>query len=181
MTMSASKLVGLMAEPERRRVIAALILSSGDIDHVVSSTGLGLRQAVDALDRLTTAGLVEIGSDGAYVLLEETFKLATRTTQQNPERNPETVLPDDQVLNRSIVNGRLIRLPRKRSKRLVVLDYFAQLFEPGAHYSERQVNATLRAFDDDVATLRRHLVDEGFLDRADGAYWRSGGTVKTES
>jgi hypothetical protein len=27
-----------------------------------------------------------------------------------------------------------------------------------------------------VASLRRYLVDEGFLERAKGEYWRSGGT-----
>jgi hypothetical protein len=29
--------------------------------------------------------------------------------------------------------------------------------------------------------LRRYLVDEGFLQRADGIYWRSGGTVVLEA
>lgn len=183
MTMSATKLVGLMAEPERRRVIAALILASGNLDHIVSVTGLELRQVVNALERLTAAGLVEVGTDGIYVLLEESFKLAARSSQQrpNPGHEQSQIAPDNQVINRSIIDGRLVHLPRKRSKRLVVLDFFAQLFEPGSHYSEREVNATLRAFDDDVATLRRYLVDEGFLDRADGSYWRSGGTVKANS
>jgi hypothetical protein len=45
-------------------------------------------------------------------------------------------------------------------------------------YRERAVNAILRPFDADVATLRRHLVDEGFLDRAGGEYWRAGGSVE---
>ena len=32
---------------------------------------------------------------------------------------------------------------------------------------------------DDFVTLRRYLVDEGFLDRSDdsGDYWRAGGSV----
>ncbi|MGH9192666.1 MAG: DUF2087 domain-containing protein [Acidimicrobiales bacterium] len=42
-----------------------------------------------------------------------------------------------------------------------------------------QVNAILRRFHEDVASLRRFLVDEGFLDRASGEYWRSGGGVRT--
>ena len=29
-----------------------------------------------------------------------------------------------------------------------------------------------------LAILRRHMVDEGFLSRADGSYWRSGGRVE---
>jgi hypothetical protein len=74
-------------------------------------------------------------------------------------------------------DGRLARVPRRRGPRLVLLDALAQEFEIGRHYSEADVNATLRAVHDDVATLRRLLVDEGFLDRDAGEYWRSGGTV----
>ncbi len=74
-------------------------------------------------------------------------------------------------------DGRLTAIPAKRSKRLVVLDLLARVFEPGQRYPELEVNALLRAFHDDVAALRRYLVDEGFLDRADGVYWRTGGSV----
>jgi hypothetical protein len=75
-------------------------------------------------------------------------------------------------------DGRLTALPAKRGKRLVVLDLVARVFEPGVRYPETEVNALLRAFHDDVAALRRYLVDEGFLDRHAGVYWRTGGTVE---
>jgi hypothetical protein len=55
----------------------------------------------------------------------------------------------------------------------------ARTFEPGHRYPEREVNDVLRSFWPDYAALRRYLVDEGFLDRADGVYWRAGGTVET--
>jgi hypothetical protein len=32
----------------------------------------------------------------------------------------------------------------------------------------------------DHVTVRRYLVDEGLLDRADGRYWRSGGPVEVD-
>jgi hypothetical protein len=73
--------------------------------------------------------------------------------------------------------GTLTSIPTKIRKRLVVLDLLSQEFEPGEKYDESQVNNRLRAFHPDVAALRRYLVEEGFLDRADGFYWRSGGTV----
>ena len=76
-------------------------------------------------------------------------------------------------------NGRLEQMPAKRSRRLVVLDQVARTFEPGHRYPEREVNDVLRTFWADYAALRRYLVDEGFLDRADGVYWRPGGTVET--
>lgn len=75
-------------------------------------------------------------------------------------------------------NGRLAQIPVRRAKRLLLLDYLSQSFEPGQRYSEPEVNAVLRTFHDDHAALRRYLVDEDFLSREDGYYWRSGGTVE---
>ncbi len=74
--------------------------------------------------------------------------------------------------------GRLAAVPARRGKRLVVLDHLAQRFELGRRYPEVEVNDLLRPAHPDVAALRRYLVDEGFLDRAEGFYWRSGGTVE---
>jgi hypothetical protein len=86
---------------------------------------------------------------------------------------------DDAAILRSFfdTDGRLVTVPARRSKRLVVLDHLAQRFEPGERYSESEVNNRLREAHDDVAALRRYLVDEGFLSRDAGVYWRSGGTV----
>lgn len=74
-------------------------------------------------------------------------------------------------------DGRLRRIPARHAKRLVVLDRIVQVFEVGERYPETEVNALLRAFHDDVAALRRYLVDSAFLSRENGVYWRSGGTV----
>jgi hypothetical protein len=88
----------------------------------------------------------------------------------------------DQVLRTFFdAEGRLTTIPAKHSKRLVVLDALAQRFEPGERYSETQVNNLLRDAHDDVAALRRYLVDEGFLSREAGVYWRTGGTVDDPS
>jgi hypothetical protein len=73
-------------------------------------------------------------------------------------------------------SGALRTMPAKRSKRLVVLEHVAQVFEPGARYPEPEVNAKLEAFYPDVAALRRYLVDEGLLERTPGVYWRAAET-----
>ena len=108
--ISTPTLVGLMAEPERRSVVAALILAAGDLDSIVRTTGLEPRDAVDALDRLVSAGLVEVGSDGVYVLLEETFKMAARAENESagPTDDAQPRDPDALVLERSVVDGRLV-------------------------------------------------------------------------
>ena len=62
----------------------------------------------------------------------------------------------------------------------MVLDHLAGLFEAGVRYREAEVNQALRAFHPDVAALRRYLVDEGFMQREQGVYWRTGGTVDVD-
>ena len=59
---------------------------------------------------------------------------------------------------------------------LVVLDHLSQSFEPGRHYPEKDVNEILEHFHPDYAALRRYLVEDQFLTREEGVYWRSGGT-----
>ena len=86
---------------------------------------------------------------------------------------------NSEVVARFIKNGRLVIMPSKRSKLLLVLDEIAQEFEPGRTYPEPEVNEVLLRYNDDYAALRRYLVDEGFLTRDGGVYWRSGGTVAT--
>ena len=76
-----------------------------------------------------------------------------------------------------IRDGRLTQIPAQRSKRLVVLDRLAQDFEPGERYSESRVNLILGRWHPDTAACRRYLIDEGFLGRDQGVYWRTGGTV----
>jgi hypothetical protein len=91
------------------------------------------------------------------------------------QRHP---LDPDVVLPRFLsAEGRLMDIPRKHAKLLVVLDRLAQEFDLGVTYPEREVVARLTRFHDDHAALRRYLVDEGFLTREDGVYWRTGGTV----
>ena len=84
---------------------------------------------------------------------------------------------DAAVLRAFFVDGRLSTIPAHRAKRLIVLDHICRVFTVGERYVEAEVNASLRPFHDDVAALRRYLVDEGFLTRGGGEYWRTGGTV----
>lgn len=67
-------------------------------------------------------------------------------------------------------DGRLTSIPVKRRARIVVLLELLKRFEPGRDYTEKEVGDVLRTADDDVAYLRRELVDYGFMSRADGIY-----------
>ena len=67
---------------------------------------------------------------------------------------------------------RLLRIPARRRPRFAVLLELLARFVPGETYTETQVNAILRPVHDDVAFLRRELIDYRLLERdALGTYW----------
>jgi hypothetical protein len=86
---------------------------------------------------------------------------------------------DQRVLHNFLTeDGRLRTIPSKHSKLVVVLDHLSQSFEPGRSYPEAEVNEVLMRFHPDYAALRRYLVENDFMTREDGVYWRSGGTFE---
>lgn len=89
--------------------------------------------------------------------------------------------PDDRPELRPFLQyGRIVTMPAKRAKRLLLLDWVAQEFEPGRRYREAEVDAILKGLHDDHAALRRYLIDEQLMTREAGVYWRTGGTVDTQ-
>lgn len=178
--LDAATLVGLLADDDRRAVVAALTLGATGLDAVVRATGLPPPRASRALARLADAGLVITGAGGVLVVLGAAFQQAARAALARPVSEEHADQPDEvrRVFDAFVRDARLVRIPTARTKRLVILDWLAQGFEPGVKYSERQVNATLEQRHPDYAALRRYLVDEGFLERGGGVYWRAGGTIR---
>ena len=125
-------------------------------------------------------GLV-IAEAGTYHLDVAAWRDVARQLPRSTPASPRVAFgmtaSESEVLGRFFRGDRLSELPAQRHKRLVVLERLALEFEPGLRYREADVNAVLRRFHDDHVTLRRALVDEGFLDRSAGEYWRAGGRV----
>ena len=173
-TLTAAKIAGLLAGEHRRRVVAALVLGAASVEDVVDVGGLEVRDAHDAIARLVSAGLV-VQRDGALVLVSAAFGAAARDAA--PVVAP-AASDEERLLRTFVTDGRITSLPAQRSKRRVLLEAVAQDFEPGLKYTELEVNAIIGRWYDDHVTIRRYLIDEQFLDRSDGAYWRSGGEVR---
>jgi hypothetical protein len=178
------ELVGLLADDDRRRVFAALVLGASDADAVRTLAALDARAAGKALQRLTDAGLVLRSDDGTLHLLAEAFAVATRAEAALEPRSTEHADETEdraRVLRAFVHDGRLVSIPAVHAKRVIVLDWLVQRFEPGRRYSEQMVNLILGQVHADTAALRRYLVDEGMLARDHGEYWRAGGTFEPET
>jgi hypothetical protein len=83
---------------------------------------------------------------------------------------------DDARILQSFVEpgGRLVSIPVQRKKRLAVLRWLVEDFQPGRRYPEREVNQILGRHHSDFAALRRYLVDEELMQRSRSIYWRTG-------
>jgi hypothetical protein len=173
-----------LADEVRLRVLAAVVLGATTEDAVSAATGLSRRQVRRALERLDRGGLVVGWGAGELSVpverLRQSARLAGRMRLGDDVKDLGATPAQAAVLRGFLVDGQLVSIPAARSKRMVLLDFLAQRFEPGRVYPEREVNRRLGAVHDDCAALRRYLVDEEFLERRGGFYWRAGGSFETD-
>jgi hypothetical protein len=171
-----------LADPERLAIAGHLAGSKATARDLAETIRVPLARVRKHLNRLT-AGVIRLEDDRrTYRLDAETLRWAAE--QVGPPRDAGLALgaateDEESVLRAFFRDGRLTEIPAKESKRRIVLERIALGFEPGVRYHERTVNAVVGRFSLDHAALRRYLVDEGFLDRDHGTYWRSGGRVET--
>jgi hypothetical protein len=171
-----------LADPERLSIAGALARSDRTSSQLAEDLGLAISRVRKHLNRLTSTGVVRLQPDRrTYRLDPETLRWAAE--QVGPPREAGLALgaaseDEETVLRTFFRNGRLTEIPAKASKRRVVLERIALEFEPGIRYHEKDLNVIVGRFFNDYASLRRYLVDEGFLARERGIYWRSGGRVE---
>jgi hypothetical protein len=182
MAVSPETVIGLLAEPERLRVFAALVLGARSAAEVGRAADLDQRAVGRALRRLEDGGLIE-RVEQEYRPVIEVFKQLARTAA--PPAKPEEHGYADQRVEMAvrtfIKDGRLTALPAQAARRQMIFEHIVRSFEPGRSYVESEVNTVLRAWTEggacDHVTLRRYLVDAGLLSRQGNDYWRTGGWV----
>jgi hypothetical protein len=170
-----------LADPERLAIAGSLARADAGSAELAAALELPVGRIRKHLNRLTATGVARLNDDRrTYRLDPETLRWAAE--QVGPPRGAGLALGaanDDEaaVLRTFFRAGRLTEIPTKESKRRIVLERIALEFEPGRRYDEKEVNLIVGAFYNDYAAIRRSLVDDGFLDRDHGVYWRTGGRV----
>ena len=69
--------------------------------------------------------------------------------------------------------GKLVAFPHKQEQILAILNEVATKFEPEKKYQEREVNVILEEVNEDYCSVRRWLVDYGYLSRSAGVYTKN--------
>ncbi|MEA4945102.1 MAG: DUF2087 domain-containing protein [Propionicimonas sp.] len=136
--------IAMLANPDTRRALARVVAET-------EATPSG-QQAQRGLARLAEAGLVRDGVvdvDALRALLQE-------NARPRPEGAERFLSP----------SGRLIGLPSRPGDRQELLRLIAtRVLVVGEVVTEKELGERLAAFDDDVATLRRLLVEAELLER----------------
>lgn len=178
--VDALEFLKTVLDPRRLAVIGLIAAQPADAAAIAAHTHQRERDVLATLAPLVQAGVV-VRDGTTYALRAEALRELAADLPQ-PETAARRIFfgmtaGEQAVLGRFFRGERLVEIPTQRGKRLVVLERLALDFEPGVQYPETEVNAVLQRYHPDYAALRRHLVDEGLLDRNAGVYWRSGGRV----
>ena len=172
-----------LADANRLRIVGLLSQQSYTVEQLAAVLGLGESTVSHHLSRLSEAGLVSATAQSYYnhYRLEkgQIEKMAHRLLSADALPGAAADL-DAGAYDRKIVSdfllpdGRLKTIPAQRKKLQVVMRHIIQDFQPGVRYSEKEVNAILKRFHEDTASLRRELISLQLMAResAGEAYWR---------
>ena len=175
-------LIRLVSDPLRLSLLGRAAEGTLVVEEVADAFNVPKRKVAEAAGKLRAAGLI----DNDLRLIHENLR-SIAASLPSPAEAAATITDgpwsedEREILRRFFTGTRLKEIPTSRKKRVVVLERLAQEFEPGLRYQEVDVNFTLQLFNPDYTALRRYLVDEGFLTRSEGVYWRSGGRYATGS
>lgn len=85
---------------------------------------------------------------------------------------PPSATQERDIVQAAFFDGDSLRtLPADPSTWRLVLERVARTFEWGRIYAEPELNSSLKAFHEDVASVRRAMVDNGIMMRERGRYW----------
>lgn len=166
----------LCLDPTRLAALGRAVERTLSADALSRAMDIRHRDALEVIADLRLAGLID--ADGG--LQRDVLREIAGTLPQ-PEPASVAITTGDwsedelKILRTFFSGDRLEEIPSQRRKRRLVLERIAQDFEPGVLYDEPTLSEQLRTYNDDYVTLRRHLIDEQIMTRADGVYWRSGG------
>jgi DNA-binding HxlR family transcriptional regulator len=169
-----------LGDPARLRILGLLADKSRTGRELSETLGLTPPTISHHMTKLTETGLVLATPDAQrriYTLNTAAFRELTRPTPPTDEAMSDNASSDyaldrerSKVIRDFFDGPRLKQIPAQRRKRVFVLQHLLSRFDPERVYPEREVNDLLRPAHEDVATLRRELVDYGFMTRESGLY-----------
>ena len=126
---------------------------------------------------LAAWALAEAGKEKQTAPAEDELLLPHEGAKMVDERYVITEEEKQKILENVFISLQPLKLKvfsKKEKKKIVILRQVAGQFAADRQYTEPEVNAILKAIWEDFATMRRYLIEYGYLDRTkDGkTYWK---------
>lgn len=159
-----------LADPARLRILGCLAERPYAGHELAAQLSLTPPTISHHMRKLTDAGLVTATAEAQsriYTLRTDELRELASTASPSPEQEDGE---EARTLRAFFDGDRLKQIPAQRKKRVVILRHLLTRFNPGQEYTEREVNEILKVANEDFATLRRELIDYGFMTRDKGIY-----------
>ncbi len=170
----------VFSNESRLRLIGHLANGERNVGELAQLLNLKEPTVSHHLAELKELGLVEARAEGNLRIYRlNTRVLETLSKDIFAQPNLAALVPrselseDERVLRTWVKNGRLVDIPAQEKKKQVVVRWLAEQIDPQRRWAEREFNQWLAQFNEDYATLRRYLVDGGYMARENGIYWRT--------
>lgn len=168
-----------LADESRLKIVGLLSSGERSVDELAEALKRRPPTISHHLAKLCQTGLVAMRVDGTAHLYRMNGDALRQMSKDilAPERIASLVDDvegdawDRKVLLQSFKGDRLKQIPMSRKKRDVILTFLADRFEVGRRYTEKEVTEIITRHHEDYATLRRELIDGGWMERENGVYW----------
>ena len=163
-------LLKTIADETRLRILGLVAEQPQSGKQLADALGLTAPTISHHMRRLIAAGIVTEERDAQRHVYSLNNQLLGSLRSEESAKRP--VVKDDRarVMRHFFKDGKLTTIPAARKQRVIVLQFLLEQFDPAREYPEREVNELLGSFNEDFATLRRELVDYGYLVREKGIY-----------
>ncbi|MNM00810.1 Transcriptional repressor SdpR [compost metagenome] len=171
-----------LADPTRMRLL--LLLSKGEMHGQALAEALGLSQptVTHHAAKLRAAAMILERRDKntVYFKLNPEFirKGSAASLSFIFDKGAEEMdeISKDQSLQESVIRnffskeGKLRQIPAQYKKKLIALQHMAEQLQQGVTYSEKEINAFIKEYHEDFATIRREFIMHQFMYRENDVY-----------
>jgi DNA-binding transcriptional ArsR family regulator len=184
-----------LADSDRLKIIANLTQEGKSAEFLADELDIKQAKLMKHLALLENANLVsiyevegdsvlvsiyEVEGDSVYTFNQKYLETISRKVLSHPQQDLDLssiYLDKEQkkiINNYFRADGSLKMIPTQKKKIKAISQYLCEAFNLHVDYSEKEVNAILSRYHPDTTTIRRYLIDFGFLARKrDGTrYWR---------
>lgn len=171
----------VLGNESRLKILGLLANDDRSVGEIAETLGLKEPTVSHHLAMMKRLGLVTMRAEGNV----RVYQLNTRFLEAMnkdifAQENLATLIDgtavdawERKVLQTFLDGERIKAIPAQYKKQRAILKWLVNKFEVGVRYPEAEVNEIIKQHHRDSAWFRRSLVDQKFMAREKGVYWRT--------